>query len=328
MPELPFTFGIYAGSIAGTASGLATGPDDDPALIAAALDELHSPTQPLLIRAYLHYRGPGHCGSGADLYSQQFRALLGPGRKLDLVLCFHDPQGNLEGWLDCIRQAIAKYGNDIARLQITEEANMSFGTGAIDGDFPNVIQALAIGAVFAKKELRHQGFTAQVGFSTAPAFGPAVEFWAKLRTVAGPALAEAVDYAGLDFFPDVFRPAAPDGQPGDLRSSILFLLGQFRGQLTALGLPPETPIVITENGWPTGSTRPADRQTEVLEAIVRTVHAHREEFNIIGYEWFSLRDADSAQEDLFYQFGLLNSDYSRKPAFQKFRNLITELTTP
>lgn len=325
MNEQPFHFGIYAGSVSGTATGLATGPADNLERIAAALNDLQPKDRPLFIRAYLHYRGESDWGSGQDLYSQEFRSLLGSSRKLDLVLCFHDTVGNVPGWLDCISEAIDQYGADITRLQITEEANLSFGTGAIDGDFPNVIDALAQGVVHAKRQLRLRNLAAQVGFSTAPSFGPGADFWTKLRATATEDFAASLDYTGFDFFPDVFRPVAPNGTPGDLRSSVTFLLEKFRGDLASVGITQNIPIVVTENGWPTGPSRSPERQSDVLETIVRTVHANRSVYNIAGYQWFALRDADSDCDDLFYRFGLLSSDYTPKPAFHVYRHLIDEL---
>lgn len=44
------------------------------------------------------------------------------------------------------------------------------------------------------------------------------------------------------------------------------------------------------------------------------------------YELFNLRDADSSQNDIFYQFGLLRDDYSPKPAFAVFKKLVAELS--
>lgn len=327
MREQPFHFGIYAGSVSGTPSGLAIGPADDMQFVGEALDDLQQGGPPILVRAYLHYRGAADWGSGDDLYSQQFRTTLRSNRKLDLVLCFHDSTGDVPGWLHCIEQTIDAYGPDLGRLQITEEANLSFGTGAIDGDYPNVIPALASGVVSAKREFQRRGLPVQVGFSAAPGFGPAAEFWTRLRDVAEPEFVESVDYAGLDFFPDVFRPVAPQGSPNDLRSSVVFLLQHFRHQMTIASLSQKKPIVITENGWPTGSARPESCQTEVLDTIVKTVHAYREQLNIRGYQWFALRDADSVRDDLFHQFGLLRSDYSRKSGFYKFKELIGELSS-
>ena len=64
---------------------------------------------------------------------------------------------------------------------------------------------------------------------------------------------------------------------------------------------------------------------ETFRSIVEMVYASREQFKILGYTWFSLRDADSTSADLFHQFGLLTSDYNKKLAFHTLKALIREL---
>ena len=44
--------------------------------------------------------------------------------------------------------------------------------------------------------------------------------------------------------------------------------------------------------------------------------------------YHGLRDADSNNPNLFYQFGLMRDDYTPKPAFETYRQLIAELGTP
>jgi hypothetical protein len=64
-----------------------------------------------------------------------------------------------------------------------------------------------------------------------------------------------------------------------------------RVNLAAADIPARVPIRITEKGWPTGSDRPEERQTELLEAVVRGVHERRGELNIASYVYVDLRDA-------------------------------------
>jgi hypothetical protein len=97
--------------------------------------------------------------------------------------------------------------------------------------------------------------------------------------------------------------------------------------LPAAGIPASVPVHVTENGWPTGPDRPAERQAAVLETVVRTVHEHRERPHLTAYEWFALRDADTAQPDVHHQFGLLRDDYEPKPAFETYRRLVAELSS-
>ncbi|HEY6413736.1 MAG TPA: hypothetical protein VIX42_08610 [Edaphobacter sp.] len=327
MSKDSFQFGVYAGSVSGTPSGLARGLDDDLGATRDALDRLQEATErSLIVRAYLHYKGAqalesqGLCG-GTDLFSQDFQALLSERRPLDLVLCFHDPDGGLVGWKQAISMAVEIYGTRLGRLQITEEANLRFGTGAIDGDYPKVVQALVQGVAFARAELDRHGLNAvPVGFSVAPAlFGSgANSFWTDLKAASTSDFLSALGYVGADFFPDVFRPIALDQIPG----SVVFLLRHFRESMTLAGIHATTPLIVTENGWPTGPDRSEERQAAVLQAIVETALSRREEFAVKGYTWFALRDADSTSVDLFHRFGLLRSDYTEKAAFAIFKKAL------
>ncbi len=140
---------------------------------------------------------------------------------------------------------------------------------------------------------------------------------------------EALDYVGLDFFPDVFRPVAPDGQPGDLRQMVVVVLRALRESwMPAAGIPASVPIHIAENGWPTSPDRSYDRQAAALKTIIRTIHDYRGNYRVTRYQLFDLRDADSSNPDIFYQFGILRDDYTPKPVFEVYRRLIAELGEP
>jgi hypothetical protein len=97
----------------------------------------------------------------------------------------------------------------------------------------------------------------------------------------------------------------------------------FRNWCASIGQ--HVPVHICENGWPTGSHRPAERQADALETLVRGVHAVRDELNVTHWELFTLRDADSSKDDLFHQFGILRDDYTPKPAFEPLSRLYHEL---
>lgn len=250
---------------------------------------------------------------------------LHEGRKLDLVLSFRQP--DLDGWLTFIREAIHLYGSKLSTLQITEEANLTT-VPTVDGCIPQVRQALVQGIIAAREEAQRQGLDIQIGFNAVPTFDPTNDFWPSLAALGGQPFLDALNYVGLDFFPDVFRPLAPDGVPGDLRTSVVGVLTHFRNvSLATASIPTGVPLHITENGWPTGPARSYERQATVIETIIRTIYEQRERFNITHYELFDLRDADSANPDLFFQFGLLRDDYSPKPAFERYCQLIAELGT-
>lgn len=82
---------------------------------------------------------------------------------------------------------------------------------------------------------------------------------------------------------------------------------------------------VSENGLPTGPDRSYEQQSMAIETIVRTINDYRGNYNTTSYELFDLRDADSSNPDLFYQFWILRDDYTPKPAFEVYRLLIDEL---
>ncbi|MFC5724200.1 hypothetical protein ACFP1Z_28985 [Streptomyces gamaensis] len=246
---------------------------------------------------------------------------LGEGRKLDLVLQFREPSGEVDGWLEFVRKTVRDQGARIATLQICEEPNADLPV--LDGSTPNVLQALVRGVTAAKEEARSCGHDVAVGFNAVPAFDAGSTFWRELGALADDRFHEALDYVGLDFFPDVFRPVAA----GQLPDAVRAVLRQFRDvSLPQAGIGTSVPVRVCENGWPTGPDRSEERQAEVVEDVVRTVAALRDELAVSGYSFFDLRDADSAGTGLFDRFGLLRDDCTPKPAFETYRRLIQELT--
>jgi hypothetical protein len=249
------------------------------------------------------------------------------GRRLNLVLQFQSAGGDIDAYVEFVRRQVRRYGLIADSLQVTEEANFTDGPPVIDGTFPQVREALVQGVVAAKDEARRLGFDhLKVGFNAVPSFDPGNDFWRAIGELGQRPFLEALDYVGLDFFPDVFRPAASDGQPGDLREMVVVILQAMRGAwMPAAGIPESVPIHVAENGWPTSPTRSYQRQARALETIIRTIHDYRGNYHVSHYQLFDLRDADSTNPDIFYQFGLLRDDYTPKPAFDVYRRLIAEL---
>ena len=201
----------------------------------------------------------------------------------------------------------------------------------MDGAKPYVLDALVHGVVAAKDEVRRHGVEIDVGFGSVPRSPVALPcFWDDLAAAAGPAFAGSVDFVGHNFYVDVFEePVELTAIPGRVEELLRDL--RLRDLATA-GIPGSVPIRVTENGWPTGTNplngthrRPA-RQAEVINAVVRTVHRLRRELNISHYMLLGLRDADSSEPDLFHQFGIMRDDYTPKPAYHTFRQLIRELS--
>ncbi|ACU70584.1 hypothetical protein Caci_1663 [Catenulispora acidiphila DSM 44928] len=330
---MSFSFGIYPGGAVGGDRGIVEPVlADDPALISRALDELHGSRPGFLVRAYLPFRPPA--GSGERLVPAEPERLLGTGtgtgttRRLELVLGFRDPAGDVESWLAFVREAIDTYAERIALLQICEEPTVD--APFLDGATPNVLSALVRGVVAARDHVRDLGLAdLAVGFNATPTLGPDLSFWHDLAAAAAkeaPEFHEALGYVGFDFFPDVFRPIP---EP-DLARAVELVLTDLRERvLPTAGIGPEVPVRIAENGWSTGAGRTEQRQAEVLETVLSTILGLRERLNITGYSHFCLRDADSgegserASNSLYYGFGLLRADYTPKPAFAVYRALMS-----
>jgi hypothetical protein len=324
-------FGIYPGGEAGSDTGIAAGLPDDPRRITACLDLLQGESRPFVVRAYERYSDPENPSRWSRQAPREYEQYWRTERPLDLVVMFQSARGDVAGYLDFLRRVIQCHHGRLYSLQVTEEANFTGGPNAIDGSYPNVRSALVEGVIAARAELDRLGQgTVKVGFNSTPTFGPGAEFWTDLGKLGGDAFRSALDYVGLDFFPDVFRSVAPDGEPGDLVQSAAGVLETMRREwLPAAGIPADVPIHIAENGWPTGPTRSYERQAAVLETIIRAVHAASQRLNIERYTCFGLRDTDSTKPeldaDMFYHFGIMRDDYTPKPAFEMLRRIIGEL---
>ncbi len=316
----PLVFGVFPLGMAGGPDGVAVGPPDDFEAIGRALGELRGDGRPLLPRMYVVWSGP----ESTATVSAQVAQLTGIGVPLDLVLCYRDPGGEVSAWAAFVAQVVDRHGRELAAVQVTGEANLTWVPGAADGAFPGARDALVQGVLAGAAAKREAGATAAIGFAVVPDIDPAASgFWDGVRDSGGQQFAAAVDYAGIDIYPDVFGPRI---SPDELPAAVEWLLRTFRERdLATAGIAPSVPIRICENGWPTGPDRPEGQQAIVLERIVRTVHALRADLNITHWELFTLRDADSSRNDLFHRFGVLRDDYSPKPAFHILRRLISEL---
>lgn len=316
----PLRFGVFPLGVAGTPDGLASGPPDDPERIAAALAQLQGEGRPWLIRMYTVWTGADSTRSCLE----QLAWWAAQPWDLDIVLCYRDPAGDVEGWLGLVSEAVTAWGNRFSILQITSEANLTSMPGAADGEFPRVAEALVRGVISAATIKRDTGATVEVGFAVAFDHRPEECFlWPEVRRLGGEEFAAAVDYAGVDMYPDVFGPPMTLERLGGAPALVLRF---FRERvLEPIGISPHVAVHVCENGWPTGSTRGPQRQADALETLVRGVHAVRRVLNVTHWELFTLRDADSSVDDLFYQFGILRDDYTPKIAFDRLTALYREL---
>ncbi|MFI9625683.1 hypothetical protein [Streptomyces sp. NPDC052042] len=314
-------FGIYPGSVAGDDSGgLAAGPPDDPARVSHALDLLQGRAgRPFLVRAYTGFGDDTRLGgphpTGTPAAAERY---AGRGRRLDLVAQYRSAAADIDGYCAFLRELVEQYGASTGTLQVAEEPNVA-SNSVLDGYYPGVSEAIVRGVSAAKARARELGHThLRVGFNTTPLFGPAASFVTGLTALGGDGFVAELDYVGLDFFPDVFRPVPA----AELAPSVEGLLRHHRHTVLEPAGLGHLPLHITEHGWPTGPDRSPRRQAEVVETVVRVIAAHARELRLSGYTHFALRDADSANPDLFHRFGLTADDYTPKPAFEAMRALI------
>jgi hypothetical protein len=316
------TFGIYPGSAVG--DGGPAGPPDQPDRISQALGQLQGPgSQPFIIRAYEVFADPGDTShTTARQAPAGYDRYLGQGRTLDLVAQYHSRSGDVDGYCAFIEALIERHGPHLATLQVGEEPNIT-GNPLLDGAYPRITEALIAGVRAAKDKARRGGHPGlRVGCNSSPLLGPAVTFFTDLTRAGGEQFIADLDYIGLDFFPDVFRPIPP----GRLGAVVLGLLeAHRRDSLAPAGLG-HLPLIITEHGWPTGPGRPPQRQAEVLRIVLDVIARGAGALNITGYTHHTLRDARSAGSGIFCQFGLMTDDYTPKPAFHLYRDLISALS--
>ncbi len=316
----PFTFGVFPFGLAGGPDGVAAGPPDDVGHIRRLLQSLQGDGPPLLTRAYVGWSGTGTTATALARLDD----LVHTGLRWDLVLAYRDSQADIQGWAEFTSRVVAEYGAELDSIQITGEANLTGIPDAGDGAYPRAPQALVHGVLGAAAAKQRGGLPVAIGFAVVPEPHPAAgPFWPAVAELGGPAFAASTDYAGLDMYPDVFGGRI---ELGNLDAAVDTILRGFRHQtLPIAGLGSDTPIRICENGWPTGPGRSGQRQAEVLDTVLRAVHARRHELNISHWELFALRDANSKQDSPFHQFGIVRDDYTPKPAFERIRQRIAEL---
>jgi hypothetical protein len=328
-PRLRFGIGplVQAGQI---------GPNPSPAVperrprTHEALARLRRPGRPFVLRLNRFFWSDRE--RGFRRYLGLARRFARRGYQVELQVRYHPDarqEGNIRAWRRHVREVVRRFGRirRIVALQVTNEVNLTLSPDSSDGAYERAREALVEGVVAAKDEARRRGLRRlEIGFNWFWRLDAATEraFWASLRQLGGRRFARSLDWLGLDVYPGtVFPPALA---PGGERDAIVTALGTLRCFARSTGIPSSVPIKVEENGWPTEPPiRSYERQAELLESMVRTVHRFRGTFGVTDYRWFNLRDGDSDSRLLFQHFGLLESDYDRKPAFGRYRRLVREL---
>jgi hypothetical protein len=331
----PLVFGVYPGGAAGTIGPSGPVAPENPTLRLAALEQLRPPGRPFVLHLYASYTGASGW-SAAQQVGQEISQYGDAGFQTELVVCYRPAGGgspaDVSGFVEFVREAIQALGPvpGFVSLQVTNEANQGGSPNTSDGYYAGAKDALVDGVIAAKGEIRKDGFgQVKVGFNWAYATdGGERAFWRYLGRRGGRRFVDDLDWVGLDAYPGTWGPAL--GGPGLATETTSFMnraLHALRVTYMPLaGIPRTVPLRVSETGYPTGPGRTDATQVTVMKAAVDAVYHARGTYNITGFRWFDLRDADSSSSSFESQYGLMRDDYSPKPAFGAYRALVTSLS--
>jgi hypothetical protein len=328
----PLVFGIYPGGAAGTVGPAGEVRPEVAELRLQALETLRGAARPFVLHLYDAYTQPSDADALPDWLAAQIAQYTAEGFRIELVLTYRPaaPAGDVAGFAAFVRARVRQLGANanVTHLQVTNEANVGGAPDAADGAYTGARQALVRGTIAAKDEARRGGFDQlRIGFNWAyQTGGSEAAFFSSLRAIGGRAFSAAVDWVGLDAYPGTWGPALPSGDlAAGVRAATLAAMRALRQDLLPLARLSGADLHVSESGYPTGPGRTEDMQETVLRAAVQTVAQARGTYGVTDYRWFDLRDADSASPSFESRYGLTRDDYSPKPAFLAYRDLIATL---
>lgn len=331
--QQPLRFGIYPGGPAGSVDPKAPPRPEDPAKRLSSLKELAA-GNPFVVRLYSAWTGDAAADDVGGWLDSEIAGYTAAGLQVELVVRYKplaaDALAAPAAFAQYVRSIVRRYGADpgFVSLQVTNEANLAGAPDASDGAFAGVAQAVVQGVVAAKDQARQDGRSQLgIGFSWAYDERPAAaaDFWRRLGQLGGAAFADAVDWVGLDSYPGTWTPQIPlsDLLPGLAAVAVTDSVRALRTCFMPLaGLGSATVLHVAENGFPTGPGRSDALQAQVLDAMVRAVDGVRARYGVSDYRWFDLRDSSSADASIESQYGITRDDYSPKPAFATYRDLV------
>ena len=132
---------------------------------------------------------------------------------------------------------------------------------------------------------------------------------------------------GVQLYPGLVYPPvlAPGQTAGDATLEALALVRDCYMPLAGIGN--RVQLWITENGYATNLGHTEAEQAQDLTSTVDDVYRYSGTFGVTDYRYFNLRDNVQDGTDLFDDVGLLRSDYTQKPSFSTYRDLIAAYGT-
>jgi hypothetical protein len=276
--------------------------------------------------------------AGIRQFKRLVRRYARLGLDVELQVRYHPADadnGNIHKWLRYVKKVVRKFGPNkhVSGLQITNEVNIGISPNTSDGYYARAPRALVRGVITADRESRRLGYDQlQIGFNYAWRFDLIGEendaaFWRKIGRIGGKRLRKHTDWVGLDIYPGTWYPGA--FRPTtivDYGDTWLEGVAQTRQCfMPQAGFTRKTPLRIEETGYATGPGRSEDVQAMAVKEFVRTANRYRRTYNISDFRWFNLRDNNSDGPSFQQYFGLLRSDYTKKPAFDVYRKLVKRL---
>lgn len=326
----PLRFGIdpeLAGSV-GTSQSQAKPLDD--AKDIAALHALTPPGKEMVLRVNRLFWSDGEAGI------EHFQTIVArndaAGFDSELQVRYHPAQGeegDIPKWVAYVRHVVDVFGTDphVVAMTITNEVNLNISQNTSDGAYAGATDALIQGIIAARREADRIGRPdLAFGFTFAYRWNPAsdAQFWSTLGA-APDAFRRALGFVGVDDYPGTFWPPVipPTSSPSqELVSAVATVRRCF---MPKAGLGLQVPIWVTENGYQSGALGDDTEQATALEDMVRSVASVAGTYGVTDYRWFNLRDNITGSPGIFDTTGLLRDDYSEKPAFARYRDLIAEL---
>ena len=333
-------FGMYPGGSAGQVGpvGLPAIPEDA-AKREAALARVRPATSPaapreFVIHLYRHFTADDAMEAQEKEVDEAVARYTKLGYLVEYVVRYmptdEDPATHVPQYVEFLRNMVRRYGANerFHSIQVTNEANFPGSQNTSDGAFAGAKDALIRGVIAVDEESRRLGYDQlEVGFNWFYRMPDNVEypFWEYLRDVGGQNLVRALDWVGVDVYPGTFFP--PSSNTISKREAMINAFDVLRDCFLPIpGIPDSTPIHVTENGYPTSPpSRSYESQRDSLEEMIRAVHDARGTYNVTDHRWFNLRDADSSDPNFQQQYGLMRDDYTPKPAFETYEQLVEEL---
>jgi hypothetical protein len=326
-------FGINPAGTAGAIGPPVPAVPNSPGKTRQALDQLRAPGHPFYVRLNRFFwslgpEGIRHFMKLTERYARQ-------GFLVELQLRYHprpEQEGNIDAWVNFVRRVVRKFGrlDAVRAIQVTNEVNFfPIAPDASDSYYSGAREALVRGVVAAKDEAERRGYDQlRIGFNWAYRTDPDREqsFWTEIGGLGGQRFVDALDWVGLYAYPGtIFPPAETAGGYRDCMVNAMSVLRQC--YLPLAGIPASVPIHVEENGYPTlEPARTYDQQVAAMDEMVGAVNDYRGNYGVTDYRWFDLRDHLSSSTNFQHQYGLLRDDYTPKPAFAEYRDLVAQLS--